>query len=52
MSKQSDDWLWRGLLLLATLLVFIALAFEQDKLNARIRQLELRAGLPDPWAEK
>jgi hypothetical protein len=29
---------------------FVVLALEQDKLNARIRTLEIKAGLGDKWA--
>lgn len=37
--------------LLLNIVVFIGLALEQDKLNARIRELEIRAGLGDKWAD-
>jgi hypothetical protein len=37
---------------LLILAVFCVLALEQDKLNARIRTLEIQAGLGDKWAEK
>lgn len=33
------------------LIVFAVLALEQDRLNARIRELEIRAGMPDPWKD-
>jgi hypothetical protein len=37
---------------LLILIVFCVLALKQDELNARIRTLEIKAGLGDKWAEK
>lgn len=40
-----------GICLFAAVWFFCLLALEQDKLNARIRTLEIQAGLGDKWAK-
>jgi len=49
---EKRDLLWGALLFFIVIFFFALLALEQDKLNTRIRQLELRSGMPDPWADK
>lgn len=48
MSRDSKFVLL--LAFIVSVVFFVVLALEQDKLNARIRALEIKAGLGDKWA--
>ena len=49
--KCKDSMVTLLVAMALSILFFILLALEQDKLNARIRTLEIKAGLGDRWAD-
>lgn len=47
--KSKNVWLVLIVSVVLWLSLFVIMAHESDMLNGRIRVLELKAGMPDPW---